>query len=68
MNSDSLVEHCIDVLGPLKMLDSTVTGLKSYASKFGEMSWANSAESKQFDEATVAIIQLVVSSQEYQTV
>ncbi|KAA1297845.1 MAG: hypothetical protein CL750_04060 [Chloroflexi bacterium] len=68
MNSDSLVEHCIDVLGPLDMLDSTISGLKSYASKFGEMSWESLEESKKFDEATVAIIQLVVSSQEYQMV
>ena len=68
MTSNELVDACLDVLGPLDVLDSTRNGIKSYASKFGDMSWADWPGSARFDEAAVAVLQLVVSTQEYQTV
>ena len=68
MNSDELVQNTLDVLGPLDVLDSTLNGLKNYASKFGDLNWGSKDESDKFDEAAVSVIQLVVSSQEYQTV
>ncbi|MED5429499.1 MAG: DUF1800 family protein, partial [Chloroflexota bacterium] len=68
MSYDSLVDHCLDVLGPLDVMETTKNGLKNYASKFGNMSWSDDDTANIFDEAAVAVIQLVVSSQEYQTV
>ena len=68
MNSDELVQNTLDVLGPLDVLDSTLSGLKNYASKYGDLNWGSKDESDKFDEAAVSVIQLVVSSQEYQTV
>ena len=68
MNSDELVQNTLDVLGPLDVLDSTLSGLKNYASKFGDLNWGSKDQSDKFDEAAVSVIQLVVSSQEYQTV
>ena len=68
MNSDDLVDYSLIVLGPLNVLDSTRKGLKKYASKFINLSWENDDKSYKFDEAAVSIIQLIVSTQEYQTV
>jgi len=68
MTSDELVDSCLDVLGPLDVLDTSHQVLKNYASKFGDLSWSDDESSDRFDKAAVSIIQLVVSSQEYQTV
>ena len=68
LSSNELVDNCLEVLGPLEVLDTTRSGLKDYASKFGNLTWSDDTNSDQFDLAAVAIIQLVVSSQEYQTV
>ena len=68
MSFNDLVDHCLDVLGPLDVMETTRKGLKNYASKFGNMSWSDEESANIFDEAALAVIQLVVSSQEYQTV
>ena len=68
ISSNELVDNCLEVLGPLEVLDTTRLGLKDYASKFGNLVWSDDTSSNEFDRAAVAIIQLVVSSQEYQTV
>ncbi|MFP6652647.1 MAG: DUF1800 domain-containing protein [Dehalococcoidia bacterium] len=67
MSSDDLVDACLDILGPLDVLDTTRSGLKNYAAKYGELSWGSDDASSQFDDAAVAIIQLIVTTQEYQT-
>ena len=67
MTSDQLVDNCLDVLGPLEVLDTTRSVIKDYASKFGPLAWLGDNDSKDFDSAAIAVIQLVVSSQEYQT-
>jgi hypothetical protein len=68
MTPAELVRNCLDVLGPLDVLDSTLNGLTNYAGKFDDLNWDTEASAAKFDEAAVAVIQLVVSSQEYQTV
>ena len=68
ITSDELVDNCLEVLGPLEVLDTTRHGLKNYASKFADLRWSDKSLSSEFDRAAVAIIQLVVSSQEYQTI
>jgi uncharacterized protein (DUF1800 family) len=65
MDSDDLVDNCLTVLGPMDVLFTTRQGLKKYASKFGTLKWNNN-ESSDFDNIVLIIIQLVVSSQEYQ--
>jgi uncharacterized protein (DUF1800 family) len=67
ISSDDLVDACLDILGPLDVLGTTRSGLKNYASKYGELSWGDDDSSTSFDNAAVAIIQLVVTTQEYQT-
>ncbi len=68
MSSDELVDHCLDVLGPVDVQDGTSNGLKNYAAKYGDLTWSDVESSEQFDKAAVAVIQLIVSSMEYQTV
>ena len=53
MTSDQLVDHCLDVLGPVDVLDTTSEGLKSYAAKYGDLSWSDDESSDRFDKATV---------------
>jgi len=67
ISSDDLVDACLDILGPLDVLGTTRSGLKNYASKYGVLSWGDDDASTSFDNAAVAIIQLVVTTQEYQT-
>ena len=66
MASDDMVESLLDVLGPLDVLDSTRTGLKNYASKYSNLSWETLDSASEFDNAAVAVIQLIVSCQEFQ--
>ena len=68
ITSNDLVDKCLDVLGPLDVLETTRNGLKRYASKYSDLSWADTYNSSNFDKAAITIIQLVVSSQEYQTI
>ena len=68
ITSDELVDRCLDVLGPFDVMGSTRSGIKKYALKYGELSWDDEGSCSKFDSAAVAIIQLVVSTQEYQTV
>ncbi len=60
------MDACLDVLGPLALLDSTHRNLVDYATKFGEVSFSDEVSSPRADEAVVALIQLIVSTQEYQ--
>ena len=67
MSAEALVDACLQVVGPLDVLDTTRAGLIDYASqllggadlRFGE------AEAEQ---AILALLQLVVTTQEYQMV
>ncbi len=62
MSSERVVDAVLDILGPLPVLDSTRDGLVEYASKWGDFDFSD-AESEQ---NTVTLIQLVVTTQEYQ--
>ena len=68
MTTDRLAEVAFDVLGPMDVMETTKSGLKNYLSKYGNLSWRDETESNNFDNAAIAAIQLIVSSQEYQTV
>ena len=65
-----LVDLCLDVLGPLQVLDSTRSSLVDYANRYGDLTFSDSFSdgeaASRADEAVVALIQLIVSTQEYQ--
>lgn len=66
MTSDELVDNCLKVMGPISLLQSTSTRLKEYASKYDDFD-LTIGQSDSFDKAALAVIQLIVSTQEYQT-
>jgi len=49
-------------------LDTTENGLREFASKYGNLAWNDSESATQFDRAALSVIQLIVCTQEYQTV
>ena len=67
LTSDRLVEACLAVLGPIEVAETTRDRLKIYASKYGNLSWQNDESNESFNAAAISIIQLIVSTQEYQT-
>ena len=66
MTSDELVDNCLKVMGPISLLQSTSVRLKEYASKYDDFD-LTIGQSDSFDKAALAVIQLIVSTQEYQT-
>ena len=64
MSAGDVVDACLDILGPLPVLETTREGLIAYASKWGDMSFP----SEETDKNIVTLIQLIVTTQEYQTV
>jgi hypothetical protein len=63
-----LVNLCIEILGPLDVLDSTRSGLVDYASKYGDLSFGDPESAAEADRAIVAVLQLLVTTQDYQMV
>ena len=66
VSPDDLVDLCLDVLGPLEILDTTRANLVEYASTFGPLSFNDDRSTSAAEEASVALIQMIVSTQEYQ--
>lgn len=66
MTPDELVDNCLKVMGPISLLQSTSARLKEYASKYDDFD-LTIGQSDSFDKAALAVIQLIVSTQEYQT-
>ena len=66
MTSEELVDSCLKVMGPMNVLQSTSDRLKKYASKYESFDLEDD-QSDDFDRAALAIVQLIVSTQEYQT-
>ena len=64
MSATRLVDACLDILGPMPVLDTTRAGLVDYASKWGDVS----LPSAEADERITTLIQLIATTQEYQTV
>ena len=64
MPAEDVVDACLDILGPLPVLETTREGLIAYASKWGDMAFP----SEETDKNIVTLIQLIVTMQEYQTI
>jgi hypothetical protein len=62
IGAQELVDICLDLLGPLPVLESTRAGMIEYASRWGEQD-VNDAET---EKNIAAMVQLVVTTQEYQ--
>ena len=66
ISADGLVDACLDVLGPLEILDSTRANLADFASTYGRLSFSDEGRAADTEEAALTLIQLIVSTQEYQ--
>ena len=66
ISPERLVDACLDVLGPLETLDSTRTNLVEFARTHGRLSFSADQASAETQDAAVTLIQLIVSTQEYQ--
>ena len=68
LSPEKLVDACLEVLGPLDVLDSTRSTLVEFASRYGDLSFSDSQAASRADGAVVVLLQLIVSTQEYQMV
>ena len=66
LSPESLIDACLDVLGPMEVLDSTRANLTDFAGTFGRLSYSDEERAADTEEAVVNLIQLIVSTQEYQ--
>ena len=62
--SERLVDACLDVLGPLEVLDSTRAGLVDFAASQGQASFDGDPEAA--SRTVAALISIIVATQEYQ--
>ena len=65
LSPEALVDACLEFLGPLEVLDSTRSYLAGYAGRYGDLSLS---DRQGVAGAVIALIQLIVSTQEYQMV
>jgi len=66
--ASEVVDLCINVLGPIDILTTTRTVLEDYANEHGDLDFSNQDNASRSSNVIVAMIQLIVSSQEYQLV
>ena len=65
LSPEVLVDSCLKVLGFLEVLESTRSNLVAYAGKYGDLSLS---DSQRVDQTIITLIQMIVSTQEYQMV
>ena len=68
LTPEELVDRLLEIMGPLETMESTRQGLINFASKFGDIEFGNNGSDDHAEKAIVAVLQLVVATQEYQTV
>ena len=66
ISAERLVDVCVDLVGPMPMEESTRQGLIEYAQKWGDLSFDSDEARAEAEKNIVAMLQLVVSTQEYQ--
>ncbi|MCY4651995.1 MAG: DUF1800 domain-containing protein [Dehalococcoidia bacterium] len=66
LSPEGLINACLKVLGPMEILDSTRANLTDFASTYGRLSLSDEDRVADTEEAVVSLIQLIVSTQEYQ--
>ncbi|MCH8206525.1 MAG: 50S ribosomal protein L25, partial [Chloroflexi bacterium] len=66
LSSDDLVDRCLDFAGPLTVGADTRSALLKYARSGGELGFGSEAERQKSASRIVRMMQLVVSTKEYQ--
>ena len=68
LTPEDLVDQCLQILGPIETTDATRQGLINYASKFGDVGFGDDDAEENAEKAIVAVIRIIVATQEYQMV
>ena len=66
LSPEGLIDACLEVLGPMEVLDSTRANLTEFAGTYGRLNFSDEDRAADTEEAVVNLIQLIVSTQEYQ--
>ena len=66
MTPEQLVESCLDLIGPVQINDSTHQELVAHARRSGEVLWDTEETSDTSTRRVTEMLQLIVSSREYQ--
>ena len=66
VSPDRLVDACLDLAGPLAVSENTREGLLAHAKEGGEVRFGSETESRSSAERIRELLQLVVSTREYQ--
>ena len=68
MTAEAVVDACLHMVGPLEVLETTRDGLIEYAGSLGEVRFGDAAATAEAERTIVSLLQLVVTTQEYQMV
>ena len=66
LSPEGLVNACLEVLGPMEVLDSTRANLTEFAGIHGRLNFSDEDRAADTNEAVMNLILLIVSTQEYQ--
>ena len=66
LSPESVVDMCLDHLAPMPITDETRKGLIDYAQTWGELRFDTAEAAAQAEARIVTLVQLVVTTQEYQ--
>ena len=66
LDAETLVDACFDAIGPMPVLDSTRQGLIDYAAKWGDLSFEDEDGATDAEKKIVVMLQMAVTTQEYQ--
>ena len=66
LSPDTLVDACLDAIGPMPVLDSTREGLTDYAAKWGDLTFDDEQDAADAESKIIIMLQLAATTQEYQ--
>ncbi len=66
LSAERLVDLCIELTGPMPVMEGSRQSLIDYAAKWGDLSFDSAESSAVAEKNIVAMLQLVVTTQEYQ--
>ena len=66
VSAECLVDMCLELVGPMPAMEKTRQGLIDYARNWGDLGFETDDAGSQAEKNIVAMLQLVVSTQEYQ--
>ena len=66
LTPQSMVDNCLDLMGPLEVDDDTRQELVSHAATEGNLTWATNADVNSAEQRISEMLQLIVSLRDYQ--